>query len=168
MKESSHIVDFSNMQQFHNSPLIKLETHLSSTQVIFSMVLKGGAFCTDSLSHTHGYLKKYLPAVLETKCINPKNLPFSEEVKNTQIAHLFEHILLENLCAAKIKSGASEAHFRGWTTWNWHDHPIGSYHIEIDINTHDHYLLPECVKKSLQLTEAILLEKPTQTGNLFC
>ena len=39
-------------------------------------------------------LQEHLPNVLFTQCFNDEGFPFNVEVKNTEIGHLFEHILL--------------------------------------------------------------------------
>src|SRR5260221_1214377 len=52
-------------------------------------------------------LKENLPSVLATICYNDLNLPFHVEVLNTEIGHLFEHILLEYLCQSKLAQFAT-------------------------------------------------------------
>src|ERR1700737_3152384 len=73
-------------------------------------------------------LKEYLPNVLMTQCYNEDNLPFALEVRNTEIGHLFEHILLEYLCQLKIAKGFAKAEFAGRTRWNWIKDPRGKFH----------------------------------------
>src|SRR5258708_1691579 len=70
-------------------------------------------------------LEENLPSVLVTTCYNDSELSFEEEVRNTEIGHLFEHILLEYLCQHKIAKGARRATYAGRTHWNWTRDPLG-------------------------------------------
>src|SRR5688572_3051473 len=50
-------------------------------------------------------LKRRLPSIMRSKCFNENNYKFSQEVKNTEIGHLFEHIILEYLSDLKFSQG---------------------------------------------------------------
>jgi hypothetical protein len=118
---------------------------------------------TNLLPKTKNILKKTLPTVLLTECFNSEGLAFSKEVKNTEIAHLFEHILLEYLCLEKISQGFSSASFSGRTHWNWIKYPKGSFFITITIEKTDLKFLPISIEKSINLLEKILnsaVQKP--------
>lgn len=118
---------------------------------------------TNLLPQTIKILKKTLPTVLLTECFNSEGLAFSKEVKNTEIAHLFEHLLLEYLCLEKISHGFSSASFSGRTHWNWIKYPKGSFFITITIEKTDLKFLPVSIEKSINLLEKILnsaVQKP--------
>jgi hypothetical protein len=88
-------------------------------------------------------LLSMLPSLREHDCINRRNLSFEEELTQTELGHVFEHIILELLSLRGICT-------RGQTTWNWERDPIGTYHITI--NTGKKLLL----KESLLVAQAIL------------
>src|SRR4051812_19075040 len=103
----------------------------SSSGTFIKMSLFTDYYHTNSLPQTSPILQEELPPVLKTQCFNELNLPFSSEVKNTEIGHLFEHILLEYLCQEKIADGYKKASFRGVTRWNWKNEAKGTFHIMI-------------------------------------
>lgn len=104
-------------------------------------------------------LKMNLPNVLLTKCFNDDNLPFREEVRNTEIGHLFEHILLEYLCQLKIAKGANKASYAGRTRWNWIKDPRGKFHIQLNCGIKDADILPIAIEKTNNLMKLILQYK---------
>ncbi|GEM_PF-1137264 len=101
-------------------------------------------------------LREYLPNVLLTQCFNEGNLPFTLEVRNTEIGHLFEHILLEYLCQLKIAKGFSEAEFSGRTRWNWIKDPRGKFHIRLNCGIEDADILPAAIEKTIELMKLLL------------
>jgi hypothetical protein len=60
-----------------------------------TMYLNTPFFYTKYLPKTHRILKTMVPQVLKTQCFNDSNLPFNVEVRDTEIGHMFEHIILE-------------------------------------------------------------------------
>ena len=125
--------------------------HVKITMELFIPIVN-----TNTLPKTHKILKKMLPSVLITECFNEQNIPFIEEVKHTEIGHLFEHILLENLCMLKIADGKSSATFRGRTHWNWKKDKKGIFHIIVSAGKKDAHLLPDALDQTIQLTNHIL------------
>lgn len=106
-------------------------------------------------------LKKHLPTVLLTQCDNDENLPFAQEVKHTEIGHLFEHILLEYLAQLKIQKGAQSAVFSGRTSWNWLRDPKGKFHIRLTCGMKDADILPFALEKTINLMKIIMgVEQP--------
>lgn len=77
-------------------------------------------------------LKKYLPSIFTCDCFNIKNKTFSEEVRETEIGHLFEHILLEYLCLLESAEYRKTVSYIGYTKWNWEKDIIGLFHIYIN------------------------------------
>ncbi len=131
--------------------------HLSD-QTSIIMTLNTSFFHTIHLPFTHQILRYNLPTVLKTECFNDSGLPFNEEVKNTEIGHLFEHILLEYLCELKIQNGYKKAIFKGVTNWNWKKDAKGTFHIFIDITPKDIMFLDIALEKSIKLLNKILDE----------
>jgi hypothetical protein len=100
-------------------------------EVVLRMQFDKIKFSTRHFPNTLSFLKIHVPQVLKTKCFNPRNFTFRKEVVDTQMAHLFEHILLTFLCDAEIKLGAKSAKFRAVTQWNWKINPKGSFTVTI-------------------------------------
>lgn len=139
-----------------DSKSYKLEVKNSQNGTYIKMIMLTNYFHTNSLPLTHKVLKKNLPGVLATKCFNDSGLPFDSEVKNTEIGHLFEHIILEYLCQRKIKNGYKSASFRGVTNWNWRQDVRGTYHIEIDVKPQDIIYFEYALEESVKLLDKIL------------
>lgn len=117
---------------------------------------------TRSIPHTFSFLKSHAPSVLATRCFNDLNLAFDEEVKATELGHLFEHILLEQLCVLKISAGFANAVFNGRTYWNWERDPTGVFHIVIDIGKKEIALLLTALQNTIQLFESLLFGQNLQ------
>lgn len=128
----------------------------SSKGTFIKMSLFTDFYHTNSLPKTSYVLEEHLPQVLKTQCFNELNLPFYSEVKNTEIGHLFEHILLEYLCQEKIASGFKKASFRGVTRWNWRNEAKGTFHIVIKLKPADIIYFQYALSKSIELLNRIL------------
>lgn len=89
------------------------------------------------------HLLSMLPSLREHECINRRNLSFEEELNQTELGHVFEHVILEVLSLRGILT-------RGQTTWNWQRDPIGMYHITIATGK------KLILKESLLVAQAIL------------
>lgn len=84
-----------------------------------------------------------LPALADHICHNRKGLPFREEMQDTELGHVFEHVILAIL-------GQRGIYTKGQTTWNWDRDPIGMYRVTI--NTGRKY----AVKESILIAQAIM------------
>ena len=146
----------------------------------FALVVKQKAFITymdldvfgshvntSQLNTTVELLKKNLPSIFMSKCFNEKNLPFFKEVENTEIGHLFEHILLEFLYEIKKGQGRFPAIHNGITKWNWVLEKRGTFHIEIDCGIEDREILTVAIEKSIALVERVLNQVPINSRNIF-
>jgi len=87
-------------------------------------------------------LLQMLPKLREHLCYNRNGLPFIEELHDTELGHVFEHVILEILRQRGL-------YLRGQTTWNWHRDPLGTYNVTI--NTGKKLL----VKESLLVAQAM-------------
>lgn len=124
-----------------------------------TMALLTSFYHTSFLPRTQEILHSNLPEVLKTQCFNDSDLPFNIEVKNTEIGHLFEHIILEYMCQLKIANGYKKASFRGVTKWNWRKDARGTFHIKIDVRPTDIIFLENALQKSMALLNRILQGK---------
>lgn len=144
-----------------DSPIIK--TNLFSLNIqhnkhttLILMSLFTPVVNTVDIPETLQILQTLFPTVLKTRCFNDKNLPFDKEVVQTEIGHLFEHILLEYLCIYKIQSGCDCAKFKGFTDWNWKLNPWGTFSITINCGYRDLKIFSKALEKSIELTQFIL------------
>lgn len=126
----------------------------------FKMCMLSPTVNTAVIPQTHEILSQVLPNIHISKCFNDNDLSFSQEVKRTEIGHLFEHILLEYIYELKVAKGNAHVVVKGETSWNWKRDPHGTFHIIINIGVKDASILPFALKKSIALLEKILSHDP--------
>jgi hypothetical protein len=149
-------------QEHHIEDLFMLAiTQKNTSTRIFMQLFDEERVNTSHIPTIVQRLKKHLPNVLLTECFNEDGLPFHIEVKNTEIGHLFEHVLLEYLCQLKINKGFAEATFSGRTRWNWEKDPMGTFHIRLNCGTKDADILPLAIEKTITLMKKVLLDEET-------
>lgn len=110
---------------------------------------------TKDLPSTLNFLSKEFPPVLKTKCFNDKNLPFIKEVQATELGHLFEHILLEQIFLMKSLNSSRDFQVNGRTSWNWGKDKSGIFHITVDAGFEDKLYVKESLVNSIHLTERL-------------
>lgn len=144
-----------------------LAVNYSKFNTLITMRLFTDILTTCDIPDTFSILQRSLPSILKAKCYNDKNLPFRQEVKNTEIGHLFEHILLEYLCKFQLAKGIKNAEFSGVTDWDWRKHPRGTFHINIlsGLNIKDSF--PLALEKSSQLLTSIIKSSTFQNNSYF-
>lgn len=102
-------------------------------------------------------LSNDLPSIFTCECFNNENKSFGEECKNTELGHLFEHIMLEYLCIEKLeREGDREAIYEGNTSWNWINEKRGTFNIEISVGEKDKIGIQNAFAKSIKLLEKML------------
>lgn len=111
---------------------------------------------TRQLPDTYGLLKQQLPSIFKTKCYNYSKWSFAKEVKATEVGHLFEHILLTNLCEIRRSQGIYTAVYRGETSWNWHREAYGTFHIALEMRMSDKTIFNLALTQSIKLLNLIL------------
>jgi len=126
----------------------------SSTYI--KMQMKSPLLTTSKLPHTHAVLSLQLPNIHSSRCFNIAHLPFSEEVRNTEIGHLFEHILLEYIHQLKVLSQQKSTLISGETSWNWHKDPPGVFHITLSVGAAETNLFLTALTKSRKLLNQII------------
>lgn len=137
-----------------DSYTIKTKYKKSSTKIILD--LHNGMLNTRELPNTSYLLNKSLPSIFQSTCFNENNYPFKKEVKDTELGHLFEHILIENLCLIKVAKGYDDVEYSGITKWNWLVYPKGTFLITVNSGLKDRELFEEAMFKSTNLFDAIL------------
>lgn len=156
----SDLFSFPYLQSYTAEDLFSLAIKQSSTYTRISMQVLHKSLTTASMPFIVTLLKRELPNVLLTECYNDDNLPFAAEVRNTELGHLFEHILLEYLCQLKIAKGCVQASYSGRTRWNWIRDPRGLFHISLTCGQADADILPIALEKTITLMKLILTTNP--------
>lgn len=109
---------------------------------------------TVDLPTTYQVLEKSIPTIFDNECFNDANLPFKEEVKKTEVGHLLEHLILENLKIESIKENRP-VDFNGQTTWDWYREKYGKFNIEIQVNYKNMDMFDRAFNMSVSLLETI-------------
>ena len=148
------------MQKYFVENLFSLAVIQKRTRTRITMDVLYNQINTQEIPFVTDLLEENLPSVLATICYNEQDLPFCEEVQNTEIGHLFEHILLEYLCQYKMKKGARRATYAGRTTWNWVRDPFGRFHIHLTCGTKDADILPIALEQTVGLMKILLEYNP--------
>jgi hypothetical protein len=143
-------------QNYFVENLFTLAIIQKQTSTRITMDLHYNQLNTEEIPSIVSLLEENLPSVLSTICYNDNNLPFNEEVQNTELGHLFEHILLEYLCQHKMAKGARRATYAGRTKWNWTRDPLGRFHIQLNCGKKDADILPLALEKTVALMKVIL------------
>lgn len=68
-----------------------------------------------------------LPGLARHSCENDSGRTFAEELADTEIAHLFEHVALELMAGA-----GSPRTLRGETTWDFQRDGRGVFHVSLE------------------------------------
>jgi hypothetical protein len=89
-----------------------------------------------------------------SKCFNDRNQCFKKEVKNTEIGHLYEHIVLEYISDYIELKINTRPNVSGFTCWDWNDKNEGVF--EITINTANFEALSFAISKATSLLERII------------
>lgn len=143
-------------QNYFVENLFSLAITQKQTRTKITMDLLYSHINTNKIPFISDLLMKNLPSVLESTCYNDLNLPFVKEVRNTEIGHLFEHIVLEYLCQNRLAKGAKKATYTGRTNWNWTRDPFGRFHIQLNCGIKDADILPLALDQSISLMKIIL------------
>lgn len=144
------------IRNYHRNDFFALRVDQNEIKTNILMELFSAPITTKNIPQTSPILKKYLPTILKSKCFNQNNYPFSKEVRNTEIGHLFEHILLEYLYEQKLKEGASNPVYNGLTQWNWQKDIRGVFHINVDVGLKERYIFQSALEKSIRLLNLII------------
>lgn len=138
-------------------PKFSLEICEAKFGIRLTMVLFMESLTTRYFPGTYLTLSQHLPRIFRSRCFNQGHLPFEQEVQDTEMGHLFEHILLEYLCELKISRGASRAVFKGETWWDWRISRRGTYNIDIQSFNLDRKLFNEALRKAVKLFNFIIM-----------
>jgi hypothetical protein len=77
--------------------------------------------------HIPKLLFKLFPHLARHRCENDNGYTFRRECEETEIPHLFEHLIIELQGAAQKVSN-----LKGETKWNWQVDPRGRFHVYVE------------------------------------
>ncbi len=143
-----------------NSKNFKLQYEIFDRGVKIDMSLLCDVIYTSQITGIYNKLFAFLPTVLTTECFNEKHLPFREEVAQTEIGHLFEHILLEYMSINKEKSMKNFS-IEGRTFWNAINLPIKKFTIDIYCKLSDFPIFIKSLEPSCKLIDTLIGDRPT-------
>jgi len=132
-----------------------LSLHHKEATTNIEMQVYSSFFSTAALPNTYKILKTHLPTIHLSSCVNEKNLPFSQEVRHTEIGHLFEHILLEYVYQKKEALGQKNILVQGETSWNWLQKPRGFFTIVVNVGVEEMDILQQALSPTIQLLQFI-------------
>lgn len=144
-----------------NNNLFSLQLAPGNQDTEITMSLKTSEVTTSDLPETVSLLENHLPSIFYSKCYNPENLPFAIEVMQTEVGHLFEHILLEYLSEESIAIYRNRVIFKGETTWNWQKENRGIFRINLSVGGKDINIFVNALEKSILLLNEILKSAKT-------
>lgn len=144
---------------FSSSPYFTIQlTHTkASTHLTMQMVCSH--LTTKSLPQTKKILQTHMPSVLKTRCFNDDHLPFAKEVRDTEIGHLLEHLILAYL----LESDTTNQVYKGTTEWNWYKNPRGLFTIYLYIGDCRRKRLYDAVNKSMRVVDLLIASEQTPT-----
>jgi len=151
--------------QFKVGPF-NFETSLNKTSTIIKMVSNTSKFYSSDYKKTSGLLWQELPEIFTCKCFNGFHRSFFEEVRDTEMAHLFEHIFIQYFCNVKSATAEVECECSGETVWNWDQDVPGTFFITIDVGSEELDNISKALAKTMVLFEKIVA-KPEREGILF-
>ncbi len=144
------------MSSTFKSKYYSLNIKFDPAQTYIKMQMLHNIFHTSKLPQTHQILSQLLPNIHTSECFNDSKLPFSSEVKNTEIGHLFEHILLEYICKFKFLYQKENITVSGETSWNWQKDRLGLFHIHINFGKENSEIFSEALNHATVLLNTIL------------
>jgi len=163
---STRTAQFYNLQKSFETRYLSLTHSFNAETISISLKVNAPYISTKSFAQTTRVLERLIPSIFTSQCFNDLDLPFSEEVKNTEIGHLLEHILLELLCIEKMNHGYDEADFSGETSWNWIKEPHGTFRITINCLIEDFVFFMPSLEKSIQVLEEIMVSNLQDSRNV--
>jgi hypothetical protein len=125
-------------------------------QIHITMTVNPTIVTTTSIPCVRETLQTHLPGIFSTKCFNYQNQSFYDEVINTELAHLFEHIILEKFCELKAALGYNRFIIRGNTEWNWHKNPKGTFLIKLSVSKRDRVIFYKALRESIILYNRLM------------
>lgn len=148
---------------YYQSNTFTIHIYQTSQKTYLTMRMFTPHINTESIPETTAFLDKFYPQVLQTECFNDGGRQFSHEVKETEVGHLFEHILIEKIYQCQKGLENQKIAVNGHTRWNWRNEPRGTFHIRIDRGSFDYLDVISCLDETICLIEQLLKLTTTET-----
>ncbi len=133
----------------HQPFTLSVRTGKKETKLILKM--QGDIVRTGNIPSTAAFLQRNFPEVLCTTCFNEAHISFRKEVRDTEIGHLFEHIVLAALCKEETHTT-----YNGWTEWDWKKEARGTFHISLSVGKDKQEKLKSALRFATNLTSRLL------------
>jgi hypothetical protein len=115
------------------------------------------AFLTTETPRMPRILFRMFPYLASQRCYNDLHVSFRREASNTEIPHLFEHLLLE--VQKQVRRGiVNPGPMSGETQWNWTMDPRGLFHVTVG---YDNEIV---ALASIRLCERIMISLDSRTN----
>lgn len=143
------------------SSSVKLAVKVGKSRTHITMTVSSEHLNTAQFPNAKNVLDMMQPSVFQTECFNPGNLPFNQEVVETETAHLLEHLALDVLHTHINSNTPKECEHcvDGVTRWNWEKEPVGTYHIFLTVGQNEQNFLQSALQNSLGVLEAVFATK---------
>lgn len=116
---------------------------------LYLTVEMSDAECYRTNDHPHlpETLFELVPSIRHHRCENDEALTFETEAQDTEIPHLFEHLVIE------LQLTATGGSLSGETSWDWTRDPQGRFHVAVDYR--DRELAIGAAQLAARIIEAI-------------
>ncbi len=148
---------FPKHKTFDTGPF-RFSVRVGMNQTVMRMTCYTDKIYTSFYSSTYKNLLAHLPGIFNCQCFNRDNKNFAEESKNTEIAHLFEHIFIQYFCEIKANYCNCAIECEGYTEWDWVENPPGTFTIILNIGKKDLKYIAKALERSIALFNKIIAE----------
>jgi hypothetical protein len=124
-------------------------------EIVLFFLSRTNIISTKKLPKVADTIEQVLPSVFNNTCYNDQGKCFKDEVKNTETAHLLEHLIIEFMIQ-KEKNKGNKTTIRALTSWNWNKNPFGSFKITIKVPQIASRSFKDSFHSSISLLEKIL------------
>lgn len=147
----------------YKSSNFDLEIKYGRKEIFLAQSLHGNNISTKYYPNTLDILNQMIPSIFDNICFNPNSNSFADEVKDTEIGHLLEHLIIENLRISYQKQNSLHT-FSGETNWNWEEEPFGKFNIYIKKTNVNRDRLTLALLDSIKILEIILSSKTVRSS----
>lgn len=148
---------------YYKSPYFSILVRQNKFSTFLKLIMHTRIVTTAHIPFITTFLKQYNPTVLVTECFNPQNLPFYKEVKSTELGHLFEHMLIDEMRRLQENNGFKHV-YNGETSWDWEKSGYGVFSIWIDSGYSEEPLMHTALNETIMLFRKLLTTKADAMG----
>lgn len=124
-------------------------------------------YLTSQVPHVPKQLFRLIPRLSKHTCHNDGGLTFRQECRDTEIPHLFEHLIIE----LQLQAQQNESDLlSGETEWDWRVDPRGHYTVYVDYQNEllavGAIRLAERILRCLDARDIEAIDMPTEMTRL--